>query len=88
MKYTYIFPNNIITDVFSKSLKGMWGPPSEDPEQGLVQDLSRISYIGFLYFKGQIDLPKEWLYKSHAENTRLINPLPLSQTQLHAYLTP
>ena len=52
-----VFPNGIITDVFSKSLKGMWGPPSEDPEQGLVQDLSRISYIGFLSHLRRVNMP-------------------------------
>ena len=52
-----VFPNSIITDVFSKSLKGMWGPPCEDPEQGLVQDLSRISYIGFLSHLRRVNMP-------------------------------
>lgn len=42
-------PNyDIITKAFTKSLKGMWGPITDDPELGIVQDLSRISYIGTL----------------------------------------
>ena len=52
-----VFPNNIITDIFTRSLKGMWGPPCEDPEQGLVQDLSRISYIGFLSHLRRVNMP-------------------------------
>jgi len=52
-----IFPSNIITEIFTRSLKGMWGPPQEDPEQGKVQDLSRISYIGFLSHLRRVNLP-------------------------------
>ena len=43
-----IFQADIITDTFVRSLKGMWGPPVADPDLGIVQDLSRLSYIGFL----------------------------------------
>ena len=43
-----IFQSDIITDTFVRSLKGMWGPPVADPDVGVVQDLSRLSYIGFL----------------------------------------
>lgn len=52
-----VFQAGIITDVFTKSLKGMWGPPTDDPEQGLVQDLSRISYIGFLSHLRRVNMP-------------------------------
>ena len=52
-----VFPNNIISDIFTRSLKGMWGPPTDDPEQGLVQDLSRISYIGFMSHLRRVNMP-------------------------------
>jgi rod shape-determining protein MreD len=43
-----MIPSMVVTETFSKSLKGRWGLASdEDPELGKVQDLSRISYIGF-----------------------------------------
>jgi len=45
----YYLPSSIITETFQRSLKGAWGlKDGGDPEQGMVQDLSRISYIGYL----------------------------------------
>jgi len=45
----YYLPASIITDTFKRSLKGAWGYSEEqDPEQGWVQDVSRISYLGYL----------------------------------------
>jgi DNA-directed RNA polymerase II subunit RPB2 len=52
-----VFNSGIITDVFARSLKGAWGPPQDDPEQGLVQDLSRISYIGFMSHLRRVNMP-------------------------------
>ena len=52
-----LFPSGIITDIFTRSLKGMWGPIQDDPDQGLVQDLSRISYIGFLSHLRRVNMP-------------------------------
>ena len=43
-----LFDGTMLTDTFSRSLKGMWGTNQNDPDQGKVQDLARISYIGFL----------------------------------------
>ena len=48
----------LIADTFAKSLKGRWGLASdEDPELGRVQDLSRISYIGYLSHLRRINMP-------------------------------
>ena len=53
-----IIPSLIITKSFSRSLKGMWGlEDDDDPELGMVQDLSRISYIGFLSHLRNINIP-------------------------------
>ena len=52
-----IVPSVYITESFMKSLKGMWGTGSGDTEQGKVQDLSRISYIGFLSHLRRVNLP-------------------------------
>jgi DNA-directed RNA polymerase II subunit RPB2 len=52
-----IFAHGLITDVFARSLKGMWGSVKDDPEQGLVQDLARISYIGFLSHLRRVNMP-------------------------------
>ena len=47
----------IITDIMMRSLKGRWGPKPENPDQEVVQDLSRISYIGFLSHLRRVNLP-------------------------------
>lgn len=47
----------IISETFLRSLKGMWGPKTDDPDQGIVQDLSRISYIGFLSHLRRVNMP-------------------------------
>jgi len=53
-----IIPNLLISQTFAKSLKGAWGVVNElDPELGKVQDLSRISYIGFLSHLRRVNLP-------------------------------
>lgn len=53
-----LIPNLIIAQTFAKSLKGMWGIANEeDPELGKVQDLSRISYIGFLSHLRRVNMP-------------------------------
>ena len=55
----YKLINNIfLADTFVKSLKGRWGMAnSTDPELGRVQDLSRISYIGFLSHLRRVNMP-------------------------------
>ena len=55
-----LIDNMIVTDTFTKSLKGAWGLSTDkdtDKEQGRVQDLSRISYIGFLSHLRRVDFP-------------------------------
>lgn len=53
-----IIPNLLISQTFAKSLKGAWGIINDtDPELGKVQDLSRISYIGFLSHLRRVNLP-------------------------------
>jgi len=53
-----LIPSMVLTETFSKSLKGRWGlASSEDPELGKVQDLSRISYIGFMSHLRRVNMP-------------------------------
>jgi len=52
-----LFQPTIMSETFVRSLKGMWGPKDQDPDQGLVQDLARISYIGFLSHLRRVNLP-------------------------------
>lgn len=64
-----IFTPVFITDTFTRSLKGMWGQVTEDPEQGLVQDLSRISYIGFLSHLRRVNIPLDRSIKIRSPHT-------------------
>lgn len=52
-----LFPPLMMTETFVRSLKGMWGPIDKDPDQAKVQDLARISYIGFLSHLRRVNLP-------------------------------
>lgn len=64
-----IFTPVFITDTFTRSLKGMWGQVTDDPEQGLVQDLSRISYIGFLSHLRRVNIPLDRSIKIRSPHT-------------------
>jgi len=53
-----LIPVILIADTFAKSLKGRWGlETDDDPELGRVQDLSRISYIGYLSHLRRVNMP-------------------------------
>jgi DNA-directed RNA polymerase II subunit RPB2 len=52
-----VFNSMLITESIAKSFKGMWGLAGSDPDQAVVQDLSRISYIGFLSHLRRVNLP-------------------------------
>ena len=53
-----LIPSLLLSETFSKSLKGRWGmAEDDDPELGKVQDLSRISYIGFMSHLRRVNMP-------------------------------
>ena len=52
-----IFDNKIITDGMIKSLKGNWGMLNDPNKMGIVQDLSRLSYLGYLSHIRRINTP-------------------------------
>lgn len=60
-----IFRSNIIEDGMKKSLKGSWGKTmmenqlqdAEDIKEGIVQDLARISYMGFISHLRRVNTP-------------------------------
>lgn len=61
-----IFLSNIIEDGFKKSLKGSWGKSMTEEvqdadaiKQGIVQDLSRISYLGFMSHLRRVNTPMD-----------------------------
>ena len=60
----YIFKSSIIEDGFRKSLKGSWGrsmveelQDNDSIKQGIVQDLSRISYLGSMSHLRRVNTP-------------------------------
>jgi DNA-directed RNA polymerase II subunit RPB2 len=48
---------SFITERMKRSLKGLWGSSENDEKQEKVQDLSRISYIGFLSNLRRVNTP-------------------------------
>lgn len=62
----YIFQYAIIEDGMRKSLKGSWGvnmveeqQDADDIKQGIVQDVSRISYMGFMSHLRRVNTPMD-----------------------------
>lgn len=61
-----IFQAQIVEDGMRKSLKGSWGvnmveeqQDADDIKQGIVQDLSRISYLGFISHLRRVNTPMD-----------------------------
>tara|TARA_B110000259_G_C14032017_1_gene407166 strand:+ start:2262 stop:6008 length:3747 start_codon:yes stop_codon:yes gene_type:complete len=52
-----IFDNRIITEGMIKSLKGNWGMLNDPKKSGIVQDLNRLSYLGYLSHVRRINTP-------------------------------
>jgi DNA-directed RNA polymerase II subunit RPB2 len=54
-----VFQHNIIEDGMRKSLKGNWGisDMNKEPNQGIVQDLSRFSYLGTMSHLRRVNTP-------------------------------
>ena len=64
-----LVPAIFLSETFAKSLKGRWGMANSDEyEEGKVQDLSRISYLGYLSHVRRVDIDIDRslkLFKSH-----------------------
>jgi len=75
----FIFNPDIIENGMKKSLKGMWGKSmitnsTEHVKQGLVQDLSRISYVGFMSHLRRVSTPMD-------PTSKVVAPHQLHSTQ-------
>ena len=70
----YIFDTNIITEGMVKSLRGNWGLLNDPIKMGIVQDLSRLSYLGYLSHVRRINTPLD-------RSTKLLEPHRLGGTQ-------
>lgn len=57
MKYKFFKQSEKFQEGLIKSLKGNWGLLSDPKKQGIVQDLNRLSYMGFLSHLRRVNTP-------------------------------
>ena len=69
-----IFNSNIIENGMIKSLKGSWGIDQDPSKAGIVQDLSRISFIGYTSHMRRVNTPID-------RSIKLVAPHRLHPTQ-------
>lgn len=55
--FSRLFPASIIEDHMYKSMKGSWGLTGDPSEQGIVQDLSRLSYVSYISHVRRVNTP-------------------------------
>jgi DNA-directed RNA polymerase II subunit RPB2 len=55
--FNRVFPVSIIEDGMYKSMKGNWGLTGDPSQQGIVQDVSRLSYIGYVSHVRRVNTP-------------------------------
>ena len=75
------FSNRIVEEGFRKAFKGNWGADSHTKKLGVVQDLNRLSFFGFLCQMRKTNLPIA------ADGAKIIAPRRLNATQ-YGYLCP
>lgn len=69
-----IFNSNLMTNGMIKSLKGSWGITKDPSKAGIVQDVSRISYIGFVSHLRRVNTPID-------RSVKIVAPHRLHPTQ-------
>ena len=69
-----IFSDTFISEGMIKSLKGNWGLLNDPDKQGIVQDLSRLSYIGYISHVRRVNTPMD-------RTTKLVEPHRLTPPQ-------
>lgn len=55
--FNRIFPYSIIENFMHKSMKGSWGRTGDKEDQGIVQDLSRLSYVSYVSHVRRVNTP-------------------------------
>lgn len=71
-RYKFFNPN-IIENGFMKGMRGSWGIKKDPSKEGIVQDLSRLSFLGSLSHLRRINLPM-------VRDTKLVPPRRLHGT--------
>ena len=69
-----IFDPTIISENMIKSFKGNWGGNNDPSKEGVVQDLNRLSYLGYLSHVRRINTPLD-------RSVKLVEPHRLGNTQ-------
>ena len=75
-----IFGHKIVEDGFRKAFKGNWGADAHTKRLGLVQDLNRLSFFGFLCQLRKTNLPMS------ADAAKIVSPRLLHATQWDYYV--
>jgi DNA-directed RNA polymerase II subunit RPB2 len=70
----YIFKHEHITEGMLRSMKGRWGISPSSSDLGIVQDLARISYCGFLSHLRRVNTPLD-------RSLKLVEPHRLNTSQ-------
>ncbi len=78
-KYWKIFPEHHIGNSIDKSMRGKWGANDDDKNakalvDGIVQDLSRLSYVGYLSHLRRVQTPID-------SGMKIIEPRRLQSSQ-------
>jgi DNA-directed RNA polymerase II subunit RPB2 len=69
-----IFDDTIIEQGMVKSLKGNWGLSNDPTKQGIVQDLNRLSYIGYVSHVRRVVTPLD-------ASSKIVSPHKLHASQ-------
>ena len=70
-----IFADRVVEDGFKKAFKGNWGAQAHTKRFGVIQDLNRLSYFGFISHLRKVNLPLP------GDSGKIIAPRLLSGTQ-------
>lgn len=55
--FNRIFSHQIIAEGMYKSMKGNWGLTGDPSQQGIVQDVNRLSYVGYVSHLRRVNTP-------------------------------
>jgi DNA-directed RNA polymerase II subunit RPB2 len=69
-----MFPPSFITEGMMKSMKGNWGMMDDPSKAGIVQDLSRISYVGCVSHLRRVNTPLD-------RSIKILSPHRLNTSQ-------
>ena len=69
-----VFANNILNDGIKKAFKGNWGATPNTKRIGVVQDLNRLSFYGYISHLRKTNLPLD-------ASTKLVGPRVLHSSQ-------